>query len=51
MKHRDASRAAHYASLRAFIPQHDWIMELDTTKLSAIEAADAIFKTLRSKLA
>jgi len=51
LKERDASRAAHYASLRPFIPQHEWVMELDTTKLSAIEAADAILETLRSKLA
>jgi len=51
LKHRDASRAGHYTSLRPFIPLHEWVMELDTTKLSAMEAADAILKTLRSKLA
>ena len=48
LKERDGSRAAHYVSLVPFIPQHDWVMELDTTNLTPTETADTILKTLRS---
>jgi hypothetical protein len=50
LKERDGTRAAHYVSLAPFTPQHDWVMELNTSDLLPTEAAGAILRTLRSKL-
>ena len=50
LKERDGRRAARYVSLVPFIPQHDWVMELDTTNLSPTETADAVLRALRARI-
>jgi len=48
LKERDGARAAQYVSLAPFIPDHDWVLEIETTNLRPEETADAILNTIRS---
>jgi hypothetical protein len=50
LKERNTDRAAHYASLVAFDPRHEWTTDLDTTHLKPSETAAAIMAVLGESL-
>ncbi len=49
-KTTDAGQAAALAGLDPFPIRHDWILDLDTSRLGAAETADRIAAELRSRL-
>jgi hypothetical protein len=49
LKGRDGSKAALYNTFAAFVPRHDWIIDIDTTALSPEQTAARIMGELETR--